>query len=229
MKALVIQNASDSGLGVVEEILLENHGIVSEILNATEIKNLADIDVSGHDLVILLGSGRSVYETDLDWIASEKQFTKKLIDTNKPTWGICFGAQMIASALDARVAPLGKMTRGWIANDKINDDIWRGPWFRWHGDIFDLPVGATLLASEGGVVQGIQIGSTVATQFHPEVDAEIISGWYSHFLENDKNDEAQNIRKADLLKELPSSRKRTEALVADILERCLNGKKTQYM
>lgn len=224
MEALVLQNSSDSGLGVVEGILLENHGIKSDIINAKELRTYADIDPSSYDMVILLGSPRGVYETNLEWIAAQKQFTRMLIETDKPTWGICFGAQMIASALGAHVVPAGKMTRGWIANDRSVNQTWNGPWFRWHGDIFELPEGATSLATERGVQQGIQIGSVVGTQFHPEVDEEIISGWYSHFVENDKLGEAAHISKDELLNELSSSRKRTELLVADILKRCLDGK-----
>jgi GMP synthase-like glutamine amidotransferase len=52
--------------------------------------------------------------------------------------------------------------------------------FEWHHDTFDPPPGATLLA--GGAVypsQAFRLGGVVAVQFHPEVDAPLLAGWWA--------------------------------------------------
>ncbi|WP_299864854.1 type 1 glutamine amidotransferase [uncultured Roseobacter sp.] len=224
MKALTLQNSSGSDLGVVEEILEQAHGMTCDIKVAADLPNIAELDVSDYNLIILLGSPRGVYETEHSWIVAEQKFTQRLIAEKKPLWGICFGAQMMAAALGAEVRATGEITRGWRANDAYVNDAWKGPWFRWHGDVFNLPDGAQSLASDGPVQQGIQYGSAVGTQFHPEVDAQIISNWYDHFAKEAAPDEVASLPKDDLLIALKSARKRTELLVADILERCLDGK-----
>ena len=51
--------------------------------------------------------------------------------------------------------------------------------FQWHGDTFDLPTGAVLLAGSGDFpIQAFQMGEgAYALQFHIEVTAEIVRQW----------------------------------------------------
>src|ERR1700741_4560300 len=58
------------------------------------------------DLVIVLGGPIGVYETDAyPFITAEIAAVAARLAANKPTLGICLGAQMRAAALGARVAP----------------------------------------------------------------------------------------------------------------------------
>jgi GMP synthase (glutamine-hydrolysing) len=50
--------------------------------------------------------------------------------------------------------------------------------FSWHVDIFDLPAGATQLATgELTEQQAFRFGSAWGLQFHPEVDGDLFATW----------------------------------------------------
>ena len=51
---------------------------------------------------MLGGSRRSVYD-DLDWIRDGEEFVRAAVAAERPVVGICFGHQMVASALGGTV------------------------------------------------------------------------------------------------------------------------------
>jgi GMP synthase-like glutamine amidotransferase len=102
--------------------------------------------------------------------------------------GICLGAQLIASAMGAKIFPSAFKEIGWFpiqGISSINNSFFSFPpsveVFHWHGETFDLPSGATLLArSKGCENQAIQLGkSVIGLQFHlettPESAMELVS------------------------------------------------------
>lgn len=107
-----------------------------------------------------------------------------------PVLGICLGAQLAAHALGGRAYPGQRgVELGWVKIDLTPEgraDPVLGALpepaevFHWHRDTFDLPPGATLLA-RGGLYhnQAFRLGSVLGVQFHPEVDAATIAGWYA--------------------------------------------------
>jgi GMP synthase (glutamine-hydrolysing) len=73
-----------------------------------------------------------------------------------PTLGICFGAQLVARALGARVYPVPARELGWkpllLTQEGKSSAIAQlapeaASLLHWHADSFDLPPQATLLAS----------------------------------------------------------------------------------
>ena len=141
------------------------------------------------DLLVIMGGPMSVNDEDeFPWLVAEKEFIRKVIGLGKPVLGICLGAQLIASAMGARVFPNPVKEIGWfpiygvVAGD---GSVFRFPAaqtvFHWHGETFDLPSGAKRLAgSEGCENQAFQLGeSVIGLQFHlettPESAREIVS------------------------------------------------------
>jgi len=67
------------------------------------------------DLLVIMGGPMSVNdEKAFPWLAAEKQFVRDAIDSGKAVLGICLGAQLIASALGARVYPNAVKEIGWF-------------------------------------------------------------------------------------------------------------------
>src|SRR5262245_24706537 len=134
------------------------------------------------DLIVVAGGPMSANDDTLvPWLAAEKEFLRRAVTSGVPVLGICLGAQLIASALGARVFRSAVKEIGWFPVRAATGSIRTGSArfafpqeamvFHWHGDTFDLPEGATLLASSAGCrAQAFQIGSKViGLQFHLEM------------------------------------------------------------
>ena len=144
------------------------------------------------DLLVVLGGPMGVYEDQkYSWIPQERQFVLDRIESEKPLLGICLGAQMIASALGANVYP-GPQDKeiGWFPVT-VNTEGNKTPlrhldgaltnMLHWHGDTFDMPDGAVLLASSDKYQkQAYSYGDHVlAMQCHPEVTEAKLRLWYA--------------------------------------------------
>jgi len=134
------------------------------------------------DLLVIMGGPMSVNDEDrYPWLRTEKQFIRQAIDSGKAVLGVCLGAQLIASALGESVHPNRRKEIGWFPVQGISHadkSIFRFPSavevFHWHGETFDLPEGATLLArSEACENQAFQFRRRViGLQFHLETTPE---------------------------------------------------------
>jgi GMP synthase (glutamine-hydrolysing) len=142
--------------------------------------------LSSFDMLVIMGGSMSVYEEQKHpWLANEKQFIKQAIESVKAVMGICLGAQLIASALGARVYKHTHKEIGWfpvtltpegIKSEMFKDWPARFPALQWHGDTFDLPANAIKTASsEGCANQAFVFGlRTLAIQFHIESTAQSV-------------------------------------------------------
>jgi len=110
-----------------------------------------------------------------------------------PTLGICLGAQLLAAAAGARVMAGSRgMEVGWgpvrLTPDAGHDALLAGlpsplTVLHWHGDTFDLPPGAALLASNDRYRhQAFRVGEAAwGLQFHIEVDQGAVDGFLRAF------------------------------------------------
>jgi len=142
------------------------------------------------DFLVVLGGPMSVTDdTEFSWLVEEKRFVRACIGAGKRVLGVCLGAQLIASALGARVFPNRFKEIGWfpvLGTPSIGRPAFSFPAsmevFHWHGETFDLPAGAVRIArSEGCENQAFQIGrAVVGLQFHLETTAESAREMVSH-------------------------------------------------
>src|ERR1700691_6384584 len=139
------------------------------------------------DLVVVLGGPIGVYEADTyPFIAAEIAATAARLTSNKPMLGICLGAQMMAAALGARVAPGPVKEIGWApltltaaGKTSVLAPLGTSPVLHWHGDNCELPAGCERLASTPHCpVQAFaRTPSQLALQFHLETEPARFEGW----------------------------------------------------
>ena len=139
------------------------------------------------DLVIVLGGPIGVYESETyPFIAGEVAAIRRRLDADKPTLGICLGAQMMAAALGARVAPGPVKEIGWApltlteaGKTSVLAPLGTSPVLHWHGDNCDLPAGCERLAATPHCpVQAFaRTPSQLALQFHLETEPVRFESW----------------------------------------------------
>lgn len=175
---------------VIRHVHFEDLGTFEAVLTASGYRihyydigmnELWTLDATLPDLMIVLGGPVGVYETEAyPFLEEERQIIERRLASGRPTLGICLGAQMIAAALGAKVAPMGYKEIGFSSLSMTGAGrsgplrhLEGVPVLHWHGDAFDIPDGAISLATTTVcATQGFSIGSHVlGLQFHPEVDA----------------------------------------------------------
>jgi GMP synthase-like glutamine amidotransferase len=145
----------------------------------TALPSLSDFDM----LTVMGGPMSANDEAQLGWLASEIALVREAIAADKTVLGICLGAQIIAKALGARVYPGSAKEIGWFPVqrtagshpffDGVPDSFTP---FHWHGETFDLPHDAQLLAkSKITETQAFALGQRIlGLQFHMEATEESV-------------------------------------------------------
>lgn len=174
MNVQVLQHVPFEGLGSIEAWTSHRGARVTytRFFESTQLPALTDMD-----LIVALGGPMSVNdEIQLPWLRDEKRFVAEAVASNKAVIGICLGAQLIASALGARVYPSPEKEIGWfpVFAEPVVPETFAFPAstevFHWHGETFDLPPHAVLLATSAACRnQAFQIGArAMGLQFHLE-------------------------------------------------------------
>jgi GMP synthase-like glutamine amidotransferase len=176
MRALVLEHDRSCPLGRLEPVMARR-GVEPELVTPEEIGSLED--PRSYDLAVVLGSDESAYDDSVPWVAEELTYVRRAIAAQVPVLGICFGAQMLARALDAEVRRAERPEVAWKSMARSTEAAWlpAGPWLTWHQDTFDWPEGSTPLAWSDAAPQAFAHGPHVALQFHPEVSAELVEQW----------------------------------------------------
>lgn len=185
MRCLALRHVCFEDLGAFAPVLTE-FGFVTEYRQAG-VTPVSASEWDTADLVIVLGGPISVYEADkYPWLSDEIVGLRSRLAKRMPTIGICLGAQLIASALGARVYAGAAKEIGWSkvdltesARNSSFSQLEGVSMLHWHGDTFDLPDGATLLASTTCTPhQAFALDDfAMAMQFHPEADGQNFEHW----------------------------------------------------
>jgi GMP synthase (glutamine-hydrolysing) len=141
----------------------------------------------GADLVVVLGGPIGVYEKDAyPFLDGEIAAVAARLQSNKPILGICLGAQLMAAALGARVAPgpvkeIGYAPLSLTAEGAASAlaPLGATPVLHWHGDNCELPKDCLKLAATPHCpVQAFQrLPSQLALQFHLEIVPDRFEAW----------------------------------------------------
>jgi GMP synthase-like glutamine amidotransferase len=138
------------------------------------------------DALVVMGGPMGVHDMhQFPWLAEETTYIRRAIKDGRPVLGICLGAQLIAHVLGAKIykntePEIGWFPIGWTPAAQasplashFNETM---TVFHWHNDTFDLPPGATHLASSQACRhQAFLYGERVlGLQFHLEMTKEII-------------------------------------------------------
>ncbi|KHL25244.1 glutamine amidotransferase [Croceibacterium mercuriale] len=178
--AVAIQHIDFEDLGYFEAPLRERGYDIRHVDART-----ADLAaLAGADLLVVLGGPMGVYEADrFPFLDAGLRLIHDRLQFGRPLLGICLGAQLIARAMGARVHPGGTKEIGFApvrltpagASSPLAAVTPGQAVLHWHGDTFDLPPGATLLASTDTYArQAFSAGPNVlALQFHLEAGAGI--------------------------------------------------------
>lgn len=176
---LLVQNTRIEGSGYLGELLV-NDGFEIVSVNAKH----EDLPKNKFSMVIILGAPESAND-DLPHLRAEQNLIRDCVDNHTPVLGICLGSQLIAKTFGANVYKGPKKEIGFYNDMKITNKSalfsgFKNPFtvFHWHGDTFDLPNGATRLASsEYYENQAFEYKSAVGLQFHMEVNENMINLW----------------------------------------------------
>ena len=186
--ALAIRHVAFEDLGTFAPVLAAR-GFGLRCVEAG-VDDLARLDALAPDLLVVLGGPIGAHdEASYPFLLDELRLLERRLAADRPTLGICLGAQLMARALGARVYPGPAKEIGWKplsltdagrASPLRHLDGGRTSMLHWHGDTFDLPAGATLLASTDVCRhQAYAWGrGALAFQCHPEARTVDLERWF---------------------------------------------------
>jgi len=189
LQIAILQHIEFEGPAAIQ-LWAENHCHIVSIYKVYQNEKLPELH--SFDMLIVMGGSMGVYDEEIyPWLKEEKKLIKNAIAEKKKILGICLGAQLIASALDANVYKAENKEIGWWAVNKTAEANTNEfgvlfpseqTVFQWHGDTFDIPKGGTLLmTSQACRNQAFAISNYVlALQYHIEVLPHSIQALYEN-------------------------------------------------
>ena len=146
-------------------------------------------NLEAFDALVVMGGPMSVHDVEVyPWLSEERQLIERAVTTDKHVLGVCLGAQLLASALGARVYRNRFKEIGWFPMHATEAGVveWNLPKkllaFHWHGDAFELPSNAVHLAkSDACEHQMFALGKKVmGIQLHLEMTREGVAELVRH-------------------------------------------------
>lgn len=183
--ALVLRHDETIHLGNLEPVLRE-HGYALTVLD-TPGADFSVVDPTAADLVVVLGGDMGVYESaEHPYLVEEIALIRARLEAERPVFGVCLGAQLMAESLGSTVYKGPSNEIGYRSVEPTVEGasspvrhIAGVPVMQWHSDTFELPEGVTRLAGSPEYRnEAFGIGNwALAVQFHPEVTPEMHERW----------------------------------------------------
>jgi GMP synthase (glutamine-hydrolysing) len=144
-----------------------------------------DDEVAG---ILVMGGTMSATRPEAhDWMPAEIDWLHRAVRAEIPVFGVCLGAQLLGQALGGRVERRPRPEVGYLALRRTGagpDDAVIAGWpddaaaLLVHEDeVVALPPGAVRLLEGSDGAAAWRLGSALAVQFHPEVDAGQLRRW----------------------------------------------------
>jgi len=185
VRCLVLQHIACEPPGAYEDVLREHGGQLDrvEIDEGDRLPDWRD-----YDAIIAMGGPMSATDdAELPWLTEEKALIRAAVDAGVPFLGVCLGVQLLAASLGARVYSGERQEVGLLPvtltrearSDPVFGDLPEEfVTLQWHGETFELPDGAVLLASSPAYPhQAFRVRRSYGVQFHLEVSSEIAAEW----------------------------------------------------
>jgi GMP synthase-like glutamine amidotransferase len=186
MRILVLQHISCEHPGVFSEVMSERgvEGVAVELDEEEALRDWREFD----GVLAMGGPMGAGDDAEHPWLAPEKRLVRDAVEAGRPFLGVCLGVQLLAAALGAPVRSLETAEVGLLPVELTpegrDDALLAGIeepliTLQWHGDTFELPQGAVLLASSPQAPnQAFRWGERAyGVQFHLEVTAEMAREW----------------------------------------------------
>jgi GMP synthase-like glutamine amidotransferase len=191
-RVLVIQNEESAPAAMVGE-WLEEAGLDIDVIHAYAGQAIpAQLPEQYAGLLAFGGAMGANDDDEHAWLTQERHLLATAAKQDVPTFGVCLGAQVLATAVggtstradvieigayDIDVLPAAESdpVLGMYAGQTVKAAQWHQDW------IATLPNSAVVLASNSNCpVQAFRVGENVyGVQFHPEVDAASFKEWYN--------------------------------------------------
>jgi GMP synthase-like glutamine amidotransferase len=135
--------------------------------------------------LVFMGGPMSVNDA-LPWIPPVLALIRQAREQGVPILGHCLGSQLMCKAWGGTVTPNTAKEIGWGTVTVENSALARNWWgnkrtfeaFHWHGETWNLPAGATLLARSAHCPhQAFALGPHLGLQCHVEMTSEMIDEW----------------------------------------------------
>lgn len=196
-RALIVRHAAPETLAQNFRTVLESRGFSLEPLDIFEsapgFDKFSPPDLSSVSLILVLGGPLSAND-DYPALHAERAYLQAAMTTQKPVFGICLGAQLMATALGGAVELTGGFQFG-LRKISVTADGSDDPVFSkltvplvptLHGDCFTVPPGAVKLA-EGVMLlhdgryrridMAFRHGNSYGFQFEPQLTLEELQVW----------------------------------------------------
>ena len=185
--ALVLRHADEIHLGNLEQVLVEHGYTVRYVDTLGGGADVRGIDPADADLLVVLGGDMGAYEAEsFPVLTDEIALLRDRLAARRPVFGVCLGAQLMASALGSPVyrGPSNEIGYRLVEPTEAGQGsplrhVAGIPMMQWHSDTFDLPAGTTRLAGSAAYGnEAFAIGDwALAVQFHLEVTAPMHETW----------------------------------------------------